>query len=267
MNFQRTNTKISLLEDYYSHFDEDHRLKTKHGQVEFITAIKYIKEVLDEDLSKKILDIGAGTGAYSCFFDALGYNVTALELVSYNIEVFKKKNSNVNIIQGNALDISVFEDNSFDVTLLFGPMYHLLDDNDKIKALKVAKRVTKNNGVILVSYYMNEYAIITYGFVKKNILDAKKNHQIDETYHMNNLPEDLYSMVRLDDIDNFNKEVGLQRIKIVGQDGPSNYIRTTLNSLSKEEFDEFVSYHLATCERYELLGANSHVLDILKVIK
>ena len=45
MNFQRTNTKISLLEDYYSHFDEDHRLKTRHGQVEFITAIKYIKEL------------------------------------------------------------------------------------------------------------------------------------------------------------------------------------------------------------------------------
>ena len=33
MNFQRTNTKISLLEDYYSHFNEDHRLQTRHGQV------------------------------------------------------------------------------------------------------------------------------------------------------------------------------------------------------------------------------------------
>ena len=134
MNFQRTNTKISLLEDYYSHFDEDHRLKTRHGQVEFITAIKYIKEVLNDDLSKKILDIGAGTGAYSCFFDTIGYNVTAVELVNHNIEVFKKKNSDVDIHQGNALDLHMFEDNSFDVTLLFGPMYHLLDDNDKIKA-------------------------------------------------------------------------------------------------------------------------------------
>lgn len=267
MNFQRTNTKISLLEDYYSHFDEDHRLKTRHGQVEFITAVKYIKEVLNNDSSKKILDIGAGTGVYSCFFDALGYNVTAVELVNHNIEVFKKKNSKVDIHQGNALDLHMFEDDSFDVTLLFGPMYHLLDDNDKIKALKEAKRVTKNNGIILVSYYMNEYAIITYGFVKKNILDAKKNHQIDETYHMKNIPGDLYSMVRIDDIDRFNKEVGLERIKIIGQDGPSNYIRTPLNSLSKEEFDEFVSYHLATCERYELLGANSHLLDILKVNK
>ena len=62
MNFERTNTKISLLEDYYSHFEEDNRLKSRHGQVEFITSLKYIHEVLNEDFSKKILDIGAGTG-------------------------------------------------------------------------------------------------------------------------------------------------------------------------------------------------------------
>ena len=267
MNFQRTNTKISLLEDYYSHFNEDHRLQTRHGQVEFITSIKYILEELNQDFSKKILDIGAGTGAYSCYLSNLGYDVTAVELVSHNIEVFKKKNSNVKIHQGNALRLDMFEDNSFDLTLLFGPMYHLLSTEDKIKALKEAKRVTKNNGVILVSYYMNEYAIITYGFVKKNILDAKKNKQLDDSYHMLNLEGDLYSMVRIEDIDLFNKETSLQRKKIVASDGASNYIRTVLNSLSKEEFDEFVSYHLSICERSDLLGASAHLLDILKVVK
>ena len=51
MNFQRTNTKISLLEDYYNHFDEEGRLDTRHGQVEFATAIKYISDVLNNDKS------------------------------------------------------------------------------------------------------------------------------------------------------------------------------------------------------------------------
>jgi 2-polyprenyl-3-methyl-5-hydroxy-6-metoxy-1,4-benzoquinol methylase len=267
MNFQRTNTKISLLEDYYSHFNEDHRLQTRHGQVEFITSLKYIKECLNNDFSKKILDIGAGTGAYSCYLSNEGYDVTAVELVSHNIEVFKKKNSNVKIHQGNALSLDMFEDDSFDVTLLFGPMYHLLDNKDKIKALKEAKRVTKKDGIILVSYYMNEYAILTYGFVKKNILSAKKNNQLDESYHMKNLEGDLYSMVRIEDIDLFNIEASLDRIKIIASDGASNYIRTVLNSLSKEEFDEFITYHLTICERKDLLGASAHLLDILKVNK
>jgi hypothetical protein len=61
MNFQRTNTKIPLLDDYYEHFDEDHRLTTRHGTIEFITNLKYIDEVLNGDKTKKILDVGAGT--------------------------------------------------------------------------------------------------------------------------------------------------------------------------------------------------------------
>ena len=263
MNFQRTNTKISLLEDYYSHFNEDHRLQTRHGKVEFITSLKYIHEVLNEDKTKKILDIGAGTGAYSVYLANEGYDVTAVELVEHSIDVFKSKNSNAKVMQGNALDLSIFEDNMFDVTLLFGPMYHLLKEEEKLKALSEAKRVTKKGGVILVSYYMNDYAIITYGFVKKNIIEAINNNQVDKDFHMLNLDGDLYSMVRLEDIDEFNKVCGLERIKIVAADGPSNYIRVYLNKLSEEEFKEFINYHLTTCERSDLLGASAHLLDIV----
>ncbi len=263
MNFERTNTKISLLEDYYSHFEEDKRLKSRHGQVEFITSMKYIHEVLNNDHSKKILDIGAGTGAYSVFLSDEGYDVTAVELVEHNINIFKQKKSNAKIFQGNALDLSIFKDNSFDVILLFGPMYHLLKKEEKIQALAEAKRVLTNDGKILVSYYMNDYAIITYGFIKKHILECIENKQVDKNYHMMNLEGDLYSMVRIEDIDEFNSKCGLKREKIIAADGASNYIRVFLNKLSKEEFDEFINYHLSTCERSDLLGASAHLLDII----
>ena len=259
MNFERTNTKISLLEDYYSHFNEDQRLKSRHGQVEFITSMKYIEECLNEDFSKRILDIGAGTGAYSVYLSEKGYNVDAVELVEHNIKIFKSKNSKANVMQGNALDLSMLNDDTYDVTLLFGPMYHLLKKEEKIKALSEAKRVTKKGGIILISYYMNDYAIITYGFIKKHILEAIENKQVDENYHMLNLAEDLYSMVRIEDIDGFNEEVGLSRIKIIAADGASNYIRVYLNKLSEDEFKEFIKYHLTTCERSDLLGASAQM--------
>ena len=53
MNFERTNTKISLLEDYYSHFNEDQRLKSRHGQVEFITSMKY-RYMCTQELNHKV---------------------------------------------------------------------------------------------------------------------------------------------------------------------------------------------------------------------
>lgn len=264
MNFQRTNTKISLLEDYYSHFDEDHRLKSRHGNVEFITNIKYLEEYLNNDKSKRILDIGAGTGAYSVYFDSQGYSVDALELTEHNIEVFKKKNSNVNIRQGNALDLSCYEDNSFDIVILFGPMYHLLKKEEKIQAIAEAKRVLKSDGLLFTSYYMNEYAIVTYGFIKGNIMEAIKNKQVDDTYHMLNIDGDLYSMVRQEDIDEFNSAVGLESIKRIASDGAADYLRVSLNKLTEEEYEEFIKYHLEICERKDLLGASAHILDITK---
>ena len=264
MNFQRTNTKISLLEDYYSHFNEDHRLQTRHGQVEFITSLKYIHQVLNDDKNKRILDIGAGTGAYSVLLSNEGYQVNAVELVNHNIEIFKQKKSNAKVIQGNALDLNMFEDNYFDVVLIFGPMYHLLKKEEKIQALKEAKRVVKKDGTILISYYMNDYAIITYGFVKNHIVEAIENNQVDKSYHMLNLDGDLYSMVRLEDIDELNQIVGLKRDKIIASDGPSNYLRVTLNKLDERGFEEFIKYHLSTCERSDLLGASAHLLDVLK---
>ncbi len=264
MNFQRTNTKLSLLEDYYSHFNEDHRLKTRHGNIEFITSIKYIDEILNNDKNKSILDIGAGTGAYSIYYDSLGYNVSAVELVKHNIDIFNQKKHNVKLLQGSATNLSMFDDEIFDVTLLFGPMYHLLTKEEKIKALSEAKRVTKKDGHILISYYMNDYAIITYGFIKKHIIEAIDNNQVDDSFHMQNIKDDLYSMVRLEDIDDFNRIVGLTRVKIISSDGASNYIRTTLNSLTDKEYEAFINYHLSTCERSDLLGASAHTLDIVK---
>ena len=33
---------------------------------------------------------------------------------------------------------------------------------------------------------------------------------------------------------------------------------------TKEEFEAFIRYHLATCERMELMGASGHTVDILR---
>ena len=250
------------LINYYNKFNEDKRLNTKHAQVEFLTAMKYIKNYLKK--GDKILDIGAGCGKYSITLSEMGYDVTAIELVKHNLRVIQKKSDKVKAFLGNALDLSRFDDNSFDVTLLFGPMYHLISKENKLKALMEAKRIVKEDGLILVSYYMNEYAIITHGFKDNNILDAIKNKEIDDAFHVTPKETDLYSMVRLEDIDELNKLSNLKRIKILAQDGPSDYIRPIINKMDDETFKTYMNYHFSTCERKELLGASSHVLDILK---
>lgn len=253
---------MNKLDEYYNKFNEDKRLNTRRGQVEYLTSMKYIHNYLNE--KSKILDVGAGTGKYSLALYEEGYDVTAIELVKHNLQVIKSKNSNLKAYQGNALDLSRFKNNTFDLVLLFGPMYHLKKREEQVKALKEAKRVVKEKGIILVSYCLNEYPIIIHGFKDNNIKTNIKNKEIDKNFHILENGNDLYDYVRIEDIDKLNELSCLNRIKIIASDGAASYIKDTLNKMDDETFKIFLEYHFSTCERNDLIGSSTHVIDILK---
>ena len=127
------NTKYQLLKDYYSTGVEDKRLQAdKAHQVEFLTTTRYIDKYLKPN--DKILEVGAGTGAYSIYYAEKGYEVNSLELVP--------KDMNINVTEGTALDLSCYENNTFDMTLVLGPLYHLYTEEDKKKS---DRRSTSSN--------------------------------------------------------------------------------------------------------------------------
>ena len=249
--------------EYYGKFNEEKRLDSPRGQVEFLTSIKYIDECLSKYPNPRIIDIGAGTGKYSIYYANKGYDVTAIELVKSNLGVLKAKKSKTKAYLGNALDLSRFKDDSFDVTLLFGPMYHLKTYDEQLMALKEASRVTKKGGSILVSYINNDYALLSYGFIDRHIKEAVDNEMIDDRYHILSKGNDLYAYHRLEDINKLNRNAHLKRVKIIAADTTANYLSDDLKHYSKDEFKYYLDYHLSICERKEMLGTTGHFLDIL----
>lgn len=97
--------EMTELEKYYNKFNEEKRLTRRHGQVEFITSMKYIHECIGDRKCVKILDIGAGTGRYSVALAEEGHDVTAVELVKYNLGILKSKNSTVKANAGKCHEI------------------------------------------------------------------------------------------------------------------------------------------------------------------
>lgn len=260
---------MNYLEEFYNAFDEDERLLSRHGQVEYLTTMKYIHGCLSGAKKAHILEVGAGTGRYSIALAREGHNVTAVELVESNLDKLRAKldgSEKLTAIQGNALDLSVLADKSFDMTLVLGPMYHLFSREDMLKALSEAVRVTKKGGHILVAYCMNEAAVIQHAFLHGNLQKVLENDMLTSEWHCKSEPKELFQLVRTEDIASINAELPVERIKLIAADGAANYISECIDSMDDLTFEKYMEYHFATCERQDLIGASNHTLDILRKI-
>ena len=258
---------MNYLEEYYSRYDEEGRLLSRHGQVEYLTTMRYIEKCLEGIPDPRILEVGAGTGRYSVTLAKQGFRVTAVELIEHNLEILRSKQDGtepVTALQGNALDLSLFADQSFDLTLLLGPMYHLYTKEEKLRALSESVRVTKSGGYILVAYCMNEPTVIQYVFGLNHLREVMGLNMLTDDWHCVSEPKDLFEMVRTEEIAELDAKVPVKRIKLVAADGATNYKRELIDAMDDETFDRWMDYHFVICERQDLIGASHHTLDILQ---
>jgi len=261
------NTNQYLI-NHYNNYDEDSRLVPKHGSVEFLTTMKYIKKYIKSD--DRVLEIGAGTGRYSHALAREGYEVDAVELVEHNIEIFKQNtqsNEKITIIQGNAMDLSAFPDNKYDITLLLGPLYHLYTKADKQQALSEAIRVTRPGGIVFAAYVISDGCLLDEGFHRGNINVAEyieKGLLDSQTFAANSEPKDLFELVRKENIDNLMSVFPITRLHYVAADGCALFMREAIDTMDNDTFELYLKYHFATCERGDLLGISSHAIDIFR---
>lgn len=254
------------LSNYYSSYNEDGRLVSKYGMVEYITTMKYVEKYLQPGM--RILEIGAATGRYSHALARKGYRVDAVELIEHNIEIFKKNTAEgecVTITQGNAVDLSGFESEAYDITLLLGPMYHLFTDEDKKKALSESIRVTKRSGIIFAAYCMGDACILYDGFIKGEIYNIIEKCRLNTvTFDSFSNPWDIFELYRKEDIDELRKAFDVTQLHFIAADGYTNHMRATIEQMDDEVYQLYVKYHLATCERQDMIGYSHHTLDIFR---
>lgn len=254
------------LEKYYQNYDEEGRLASRHGMVEFITTMKYIEKYLQPGM--RIMEIGAATGRYSHALARKGYRVDAVELVEHNIEIFRQntiENESVTITQGNAMDLSAFQNDTYDITLLLGPMYHLFTTEDKLKTLSEAIRVTKKGGIIFAAYCMGDASILSYGFIHGQIHDIIKKCMLNtETFETFSNPWDLFELHRKENIDSLRNQFPVTQLHFIASDGYTNHMREIVDQMDDATYELFLKYHLATCERQDMIGYSHHTLDIFR---
>lgn len=255
---------FEALTNYYSNYDEEGRLLSKHGQVEFLTTMRYIEKHLRPGM--RILEIGAATGRYSHTLAQMGYEVDAVELIQHNIDIFTQKTQSgerVTIRQGNAKDLHFFAEDSYDITLLLGPMYHLFTVEEQKQALSEALRVTKTGGILFTAYCGNDATMVQYCFGKGMLKEEKYQKLVDPvTFKACSDPAELFELYRKEDIDALMASFAATRLHYVGTDMATNYMRAAIDDMDDEFFALYLKYHFTICERSDMVGTSHHILDV-----
>jgi SAM-dependent methyltransferase len=135
--------------------------RLRRHRTEFALALRALAEHLPPPPAR-VLDCGGGPGRYAIELARQGYQVTLFDLSAGNLVLAQQKAAEVGVMlagfeQGTALNLARFATDSFDAVLLLGPLYHLLEAEERAQALAEATRVLRPGGLLLAAF-ISRYA-------------------------------------------------------------------------------------------------------------
>jgi ubiquinone/menaquinone biosynthesis C-methylase UbiE len=138
--------------EHYQAVPESERLEFGPSQLEFVRTQEIIGRHL-ADRPRVILDVGGGAGAYALWLAGLGHEVHLIDPVAKHVEQARARSAaaprpiaSCRVGDARALEHA---NQSVDVVLLFGPLYHLVDRDERRQALQEARRVLIPGGILL----------------------------------------------------------------------------------------------------------------------
>ena len=246
------------------------RLMKKHPYEKYITV-----HVMDRYIQPgcSILDIGGGPGHYSIHYAKQGHPVTLLDLSDENVRFAKKKAGQYGVkitaLQGNALDLSRFPKESFDAVFLMGPLYHLMNEESRIRAIQEAKRVLKPGGYLFSSFILMFGGVI-YGLreLQETILWPKEQVLFDVAAKDESLAFEAFTyswMTTVQDAEKLLAAVpGLRTETVFGQEGILAPYRNILSQSTAKVRAAWYDYALRFCEKREYLTHTEHLMIVSK---
>ena len=129
---------------FYQAHDESTRLNYGEGRVELLRTQQLLRAALPPTPAR-VLDVGGADGVHAAWLTEDGYAVEIVDVVPLHIDRARARGFTAHVVDARSL---AYDDDSFDVVLLLGPLYHLPDRADRMKALREARRVLRPGGLL-----------------------------------------------------------------------------------------------------------------------
>lgn len=274
MAVNRAGNEIDKVVKFYSNYDEQGRLSSSWGQIEYVRTQDIILRYLQPPPAV-VLDVGGAAGRYSCWLAEKGYKVHLVDPVPLHVEQAKEasqKQAECPIAScsiGDARHLE-FIDQAVGAVMLMGPLYHLISVEDRHRALMEAYRVLKTGGH-LFAVGISRFASTIDGLVSEyyhdSVFQEIMKQDLETGQHRNPTDNPAYFMDTYfhhpQELINEVSRAGFENTKLIAVEGISYLMKDLDTVWNNETMREFL---LEIIERTEsepsLIGASSHMMCV-----
>ncbi|MCL2703923.1 MAG: class I SAM-dependent methyltransferase [Defluviitaleaceae bacterium] len=260
-------TKIVM--DYYD-AEVEREWNRIAGRPEYLLTCRMLDRYIKPGNS--VLDIGGGPGRYSVYLAEKGCSVTLFDLSAGNTKYGKERAAelglSISTVTGDAREADKLVNGQFDHVLLMGPMYHLLDEADRVNSVKASINLLKPGGVMFVSF-INMMGGIIYGmkFMPEIIASTApcEIEFIQSVIDKRSYAGDAFTkafFIEQSELLPFMAQFPLEKLHLFGQEGIVSPCEPNIMSQPKEIIDLWLDLSEKLWDREELLSWSEHLMYV-----
>jgi len=274
MLVNHADNPIDKVLEYYSIYDEQGRLLSNWGQIEFVRTQNIIMRYIKSPPAV-VLDVGGAAGHYSCWLARAGYQVHLVDPVPLHIQQAKEASkkqpespiSSCTIGDARRLE---FINEMADAVLLMGPLYHLGNAEDRNRSLIEAYRVLKPGGYLFavgISRFASTIDGLVSGYYLDSVFQQIMKQDLETGQHRNPTGNPVYfTDTFFHHPDELRAEVsnaGFAKTDLIAVEGISYLMKDLEKNWKIEAYREFL---LEIIDRVEsessLIGASPHLMCV-----
>jgi ubiquinone/menaquinone biosynthesis C-methylase UbiE len=256
----------SEILQHYANGRERGRLFAGTGPLELERTKELIARFLPPP-PRVVLDVGGGTGVYARWLSGEGYETHLIDPVPLHVEQAQSGIASAMVGDARSLERG---DQSVDAVLLLGPLYHLVEREDRIAALREARRVLVEGGLVFAAG-ISRFASMLDGLnrrliddpaferiVEQDLSDGQHRNTTDNPSYFTtayfHLPEELAEEMR---------EAGLRTIGTFAVEGPAWLLSNFEERWGDEDHRRRMLNAIRRVEtEASLIGASAHILGV-----
>jgi S-adenosylmethionine-dependent methyltransferase len=258
---------------YYDLQPEREWARLERHRTEFAVTMRALAEHLPRPPAR-VLDCGGGPGRYAIELACQGYQVTLFDLSSACLRLAETKAAEAGVAlagyeQGTATDLARFPAESFDAVLLLGPLYHLLEETERCRALAETRRILTPGGPLFAAF-ITRYAMLRYAAAHLPAWPLEHAECLETLLACGVLPPDgteapnfVAYCAHPSEVGPLCRAAGFELLTVLGAEGLVSMIETGVSAFSGQAWDTWVDLNYRAASDPTIHGCVEHLLAVV----